>query len=60
MGPLIVAVILFLVAVIAGPIATIWALNTLFPMLAIPYDIASWAAVVIITGVLKANVTVKK
>lgn len=60
MGPMLVGIMLFVVAVLAGPIATIWALNTLFPTLAIPYTIASWLAVVVLGGVLKANVTVNK
>lgn len=29
---------------ILGPILTIWSLNTLFPTLAIPYTIETWAA----------------
>lgn len=38
----IVLVILF------GPIATIWSLNTLFPVLKIPYSIDTWMAVVVL------------
>jgi len=47
--------VLFIVAlVILGPVATIWALNTLFPALAIPYDFDHWCAVVILGGVFKS------
>jgi len=46
---LIISVIVALVAlaVVFGPLAIIWALNTLFPVLAIPYNFWTWAAVVI-------------
>lgn len=55
---LVVAFILFLL--VMGPILTIWSLNTLFPALAIPYTFETWLAVVLLGGVLKSNVTVKK
>jgi hypothetical protein len=32
------------VIVIFGPLITIWSLNTLFPVLAIPTNIATWFA----------------
>ena len=40
-----VLVIFFL---IFGPLLTIWALNTLFPALAIPYAWETWAAIVLL------------
>jgi hypothetical protein len=52
------AFIIFLVAI--GPIITIWALNTLFPALAIPLTWETWLAVVIIGGVIKSRVSVSK
>lgn len=52
-----IAFVIFLVAI--GPILTIWALNTLFPTLAIPYDIYTWLAVVILGGLLKTRVSTK-
>lgn len=55
---LLVAFILFMVVI--GPLLTIWALNTLFPVLAIPYAIETWAAVVLLGGFLRANVSIKK
>jgi hypothetical protein len=54
---LIIAVIIGFV--ILGPILTIWALNTLFPVLAIPYTLETWAAVVLVGAFLRANVEVK-
>lgn len=56
----IAALIALIVALVAiGPLLTIWALNTLFPALAIPYALETWAAVIIVGGVVKANVTTK-
>lgn len=53
-----IAFVLFLVVI--GPILTIWALNTLFPVLAIPYTIESWFAVVVLGAFVKSKVTVNK
>jgi urea transporter len=56
----IIAVIALIVAVIIiGPILTIWSLNTLFPALAIPYVIETWAAVVILAATIRSNVSLK-
>jgi len=46
--------------IIVGPLATIWAVNTLFPVLTIPYALDTWFAVVVLGLFLKSNVTVKK
>jgi len=53
-------VALIVVLVVIGPLATIWALNVLFPSLAIAYTLETWVAVVIIGAALRANVSVKK
>jgi hypothetical protein len=42
--------------VIAGPLLGIWALNTLFPALAIPYSIETWFAVVLLSGLSKTTI----
>lgn len=42
--------------VIAGPLLGIWALNTLFPVLAIPYSIETWFAVVLLSGLSKTTI----
>lgn len=55
---LVIAFILFLI--VMGPILTVWSLNTLFPALAIPYTIETWLAVILLGGLFKSNVTVKK
>lgn len=56
---LIIAVIATLL-ILVGPLALIWSLNTLFPVLAIPYTIETWLAAFLIPAVFKSNVTVKK
>ena len=38
--------------IIVGPVATIWSLNTLFPALAIPLTFDTWAAALILGGVV--------
>jgi hypothetical protein len=41
----IIALVVLVIAIIVfGPLITIWSLNTLFPILAIEYTIASWFA----------------
>jgi hypothetical protein len=42
--------------IIAGPLLGIWALNTLFPALAIPYSIETWFAVVLLSGLSKTTI----
>ena len=53
-GALLVAII------VLGPLFTIWALNTLFPVLAIPYAIDTWFATIILGGFVKTTITTKK
>ena len=53
-----IAVIIVLVAI--GPIAVIWAFNTLFPVLAIPFTFYTWLSVVILGAFTRANVSIKK
>lgn len=45
--------------VILGPLLILWALNTLFPALGIPYTFWTWAAAGILAGVFKAEVNTK-
>lgn len=47
---LIFLIALLAVIVIFGPLITIWSLNTLFPVLAIPSNIATWFATLWIFG----------
>jgi hypothetical protein len=60
MAKLTFIIILAIAGVILGPIATIWSLNTLFPTLAIPYTLSTWAASLILFGsVVKGNFSLK-
>lgn len=55
-------VVLFLLvflAAIFGPFITIWALNTLFPVLAIPYTLETYFAVIALSIFLHANISSK-
>ena len=53
-----IVLILFLLAI--GPWLVIWALNTLFPVLAIQFTFWTWCAVVIMGTFFRANVSVKR
>lgn len=55
----VLAIVLVVLLIIFGPLATIWALNTLFPVLAIPYTFLTWLAVIVLGSALRANVSVK-
>jgi hypothetical protein len=59
---LLVAGVIVLVAglIIIGPLLTIWALNTLFPVLAIEYTIWTWLAALILGALLSPTVRIKK
>lgn len=48
-------IILLILLIILGPIVTIWSLNTLFPVLAIPYSIETWLATVVIAGIFRGD-----
>jgi hypothetical protein len=47
--------ILIVFVVVVGPLLTIWALNTLFPVLAIPYSVETWFATVIVAGIFRGD-----
>jgi hypothetical protein len=47
---LILGIILVIVAVVFGPILGIWSLNTLFPVLHIPYTLETWLAYFLLLG----------
>jgi hypothetical protein len=55
-----ILVLLFIVLIAFGPLATIWSLNTLFPALAIPYDIWTWLAVIWLGAIVGAKRKVDK
>jgi hypothetical protein len=45
-------IILIVVAIAFGPLLGIWSLNTLFPVLAIPYSVETWCAYFFVFGSL--------
>jgi hypothetical protein len=51
---------LIIALIVLGPLFTIWALNVLFPVLAIPYTFETWAATIILGGFFKTTITTKK
>jgi len=52
--------LLLILAAIFGPFITIWAMNTLFPVLAIPYTIETYFAVIALGIFLNTNISSKK
>jgi hypothetical protein len=48
-------VVLALVVIIFSPFIAIWSLNTLFPVLAIPYTFETWLASLLLAGTLKTS-----
>ena len=55
MSKTVLLLILLFVLIIVGPIVTIWSLNTLFPVLAIPYSPETWLATVVIAGIFRGD-----
>jgi len=51
--------LLILAVIVFGPLALIWCLNTLFPVLNIPYTFETWAAAAILPSLFKVNITKK-
>jgi len=51
---LLLSLIIFAIAV--GPVLVIWSLNTLFPVLAIPFTFYTWLATAILLGLLVSGV----
>ena len=56
-------VLLFVVIValfIFVPLIVIWSLNTLFPVLAIPYNFYTWISTIVIGSFIRSTVKVKE
>lgn len=53
-------VALVVILITAGPLLIIWALNTLFPVLAIPYTVWTWLAALILGSALSPTIKVKR
>ena len=59
-GVLAGAIVLTVALIVLVPLLIVWSLNTLFPVLAIPYDVWSWLAVVVLFGAVRANVKIDR
>lgn len=56
-----IGMIAFIVILLAiGPLAVIWAWNTLFPAVVVQFTFWTWLAVVILGAFFRANVSIKK
>jgi hypothetical protein len=55
-----VGLVIIIILALVFPILYIWALNTLFPVLAIPYTIETWAAAVLLGIFFSKTIDVKK
>jgi hypothetical protein len=55
MTKVLLIIVLAVALIILMPCATIWALNTLFPALAIPLTFDTWCAAVILGGVVSGS-----
>ena len=51
--------VLVVIVLIVGPLASIWALNTLFLVLAIPYTLETWAAMALVGGLFRSSFSTK-
>jgi hypothetical protein len=60
LATIVLMIVLLIVLIAIGPIVVIWALNTLFPILAIQFTFYTWLAVVVLGAFLRANVSIKK
>jgi hypothetical protein len=47
--------VLFLLVIFSMPVLLIWSLNTLFPVLAIPYTIYTWAAAALLVAMFSSG-----
>ena len=50
---------LLVAVIVVGPLLSIWALNTLFPVLAIPYTLETWAAMALVGGLFRSSFSTK-
>ena len=59
-GKVMIYLVLIIAIIVVGPLLSIWALNTLFPVLAIPYTFDTWVAMLLVGGVFRgASITNK-
>jgi len=59
MTKVLIIVAFALLVVIGAPLALIWAVNTLFPALTIPYTLETWLAAFIVPAAFRSEVSFK-
>ena len=52
--------IFIILVIVFAPLAYIWALNTLFPVLNIDYSFVNWLAICLVHSFLHQTISVKK
>jgi hypothetical protein len=57
MGKILLVLLVLAVFLVLMPIAAIWSLNILFPVLAIPITLDTWMAAVVLGGVVGGTTT---
>jgi hypothetical protein len=57
---ILVIVVAIALLIVFSPLLTIWAVNTIFPSLAIPYNVETWFATMIIGAFLKTKVSISR
>lgn len=55
----VLSILVIALILIFGPLCTIFALNTLFPVLQIPFTLQTWASVMFLIWVLNLRFTTK-
>jgi len=55
-----IVIAFFIALFIVGPLIGLWSLNTLFPVLAIPYAVKTWFAMLFLQGLLAASFVVNQ
>jgi len=60
MSKILIIIAVAIAIIVIAPVATIWALNTLFPVLAIPYSLETWSAAVLLHIFFSKSVEIKK
>lgn len=53
-------IVLLVIVGILSPLALIWAINTLFPVVAIEYSFINWLAVLVVLAITRSEVSFKK
>jgi hypothetical protein len=57
---ILLAIVVIVALLLLGPIAVLWSLNTLFPVLALPYTLETWCAIIVLGAFISPNVTIKR